>query len=63
MILTSVFFNFINFFSKSSDLPIFQHSKSDCVNFCSSFFMSTLPGVDDAKLIKQSKVGLSLANE
>ena len=37
--------------------------QQDCINYCSEFFISTLPGADDAKIIKQSKIASLLANQ
>ena len=61
MTLASMFFNFI-FYSNTSSL-VFQLRRDDCITFCSSFVISALPGVEDAELIKQSRVALLLVND
>ena len=60
MILTSVFFNFIFYSNTNFTSLVFQ---GECINFCSTFFIKALPGVEDAQIIKQSKVALLLAND
>ena len=61
MALTSLFFNFI-FHSNTSSL-VFQLKRDDCINYCSSFLINALPGVEDAALIKETKTAGLLANE
>ena len=60
MNLASVLFNFI-FYNKSTFVS--QIRRDDCINFCSSFFINVLPGVDDASDIKQSREALLLVND
>ena len=42
---------------------VFQLRRDECINFCSTFYIKALPGVEDAQVIKQSKVALLLAND
>ena len=42
---------------------VFQLRREDCINFCSTFIIKALPGVEDAQIIKQSNVALLLAND
>ena len=60
MTLAAVFFNFI-FYNNTTFVS--QIRRDDCINFCSSFFINALPGVDDAKVIKQSREALLLVND
>ena len=60
MDLTLTFFNFIFYYNNSS-IPS-QPRRTECINYCSGFLINTLPGVEDAEIIKESKIALSLAN-
>ena len=60
MNLASVLFNFI-FYKNSSFVS--QIRRDDCINFCSTFFINALPGVDDSSVIKQSREALMLVND
>ena len=64
MFFTSVFFNFI-FYSNNNFTAsyVWQLRRDQCINYCSTFFIKALPGVDDAQVIKQSKVALLLVND
>ena len=58
--LTSTFFHFIFYYNNSS-IPS-QPRRTECINYCSGFLINTLPGVEDAEMIKESKIALSLPN-
>ena len=65
MAFTSILFSYIHFYYNSSaSFPIvYPQTREGCINYCSDYLISTLPGVEDAKIIKQSKVGKVLSNE
>ena len=64
MILSSVFFNFIFYINNNfTSSLVFQLQRDECINYCSTFFIKALPGVDDAQIIQQSKVALLLVND
>ena len=61
MTLTSVFFNFI-FYSNTSNL-VSLLQRDECINYCSTFYISAIPGVHDAQFIKKSKIAKSFLND
>ena len=66
MNLTSVFFNFI-FYSNTSIAGTSNFvsllQRDECINYCSTFYINAIPGVNDAQFIKKSRVAASLLND
>ena len=66
MNLTPVFFNFI-FYSNTSIAGTSNFvsllQRDECINYCSSFYINAIPGVNDAQFIKRSRVAASFLND